>query len=39
VQPLRRIAEDSRRSWQLGATVFVAFGVPALIVAAVWLAE
>jgi len=37
VQPLRRIVEDSRRSWQLGATVFVAFGALALIVAAVGL--
>jgi putative ABC transport system permease protein len=37
VQPLREIVQDARRSWQMGATVFVAFGVLALTVAAVGL--
>ena len=37
VQPLREIVQDARRSWRLGATMFVAFGVLALVVAAVGL--
>jgi len=37
VQPLFDIVDGARRSWQLGATMFVAFGVLALLVAAVGL--
>ena len=37
VQPLRDIVETQQRSWRLGATLFVAFGVLALVVAAVGL--
>ena len=37
VQPLADLLDDQRRSWRLGATMFVAFGVLALIVAAVGL--
>jgi predicted permease len=37
VQPLRDIVQDARRPWRLGATMFVAFGVLALVVAAVGL--
>jgi hypothetical protein len=37
VQPLRDIVENQRRSWRLGATMFVAFGGLALVVAAVGL--
>jgi hypothetical protein len=37
VQPLREIVENEQRSWRMGATMFVAFGVLALIVAAVGL--
>jgi len=37
VQPLGGIVQDARRSWRLGATMFVAFGVLALVVAAVGL--
>ncbi|MEO8619819.1 MAG: ADOP family duplicated permease [bacterium] len=37
VTPLEDIVDAQRRSWQLGATMFVAFGVLALIVAAVGL--
>jgi ABC-type antimicrobial peptide transport system permease subunit len=37
VRPLRDIVDDQRRSWQLGATLFVAFGGLALVVAAVGL--
>ena len=37
VQPLADIVADAQRSWRLGATMFVAFGVLALIVAAVGL--
>ena len=36
-QPLREIVEGAQRSWRLGATMFVAFGALALIVAAVGL--
>ena len=35
--PLSGVVEEERRSWHLGATMFVAFGVLALIVAAVGL--
>jgi predicted lysophospholipase L1 biosynthesis ABC-type transport system permease subunit len=37
VRPLRELVDRQRRSWQLGATMFVAFGVLALVVAAVGL--
>jgi putative ABC transport system permease protein len=37
VQPLEELVDQQRRSWQLGATLFVAFGVLALLVAAVGL--
>jgi putative ABC transport system permease protein len=37
VMPLIDIVDGARRSWQLGATMFVAFGVLALLVAAIGL--
>jgi putative ABC transport system permease protein len=37
VQPLEEFVDAQRRSWTLGATMFVAFGVLALLVAAVGL--
>jgi hypothetical protein len=37
VQPLEELMDQQRRSWQFGATLFVAFGVLALLVAAVGL--
>jgi hypothetical protein len=37
VQPLREIVQNAQRSWRLGATMFVAFGVLALVVAGVGL--
>jgi predicted permease len=37
VQPLDDLLDEQRRSWRLGATMFVAFGVLALVVAAVGL--
>ena len=37
VQPLASLVQDARRSWRLGATVFVAFGVLTLVVAAIGL--
>jgi putative ABC transport system permease protein len=37
VQPLEEFVDAQRRSWRLGATMFVAFGVLALVVAAVGL--
>jgi predicted permease len=37
VRPLREIVDDAQRSWRLGATMFVAFGALALVVAAVGL--
>ena len=37
VQPLRDVVQSAQRSWRLGATMFVAFGVLALVVAAVGL--
>ncbi|HEU4994044.1 MAG TPA: FtsX-like permease family protein, partial [Gemmatimonadaceae bacterium] len=37
VKPFAEIVDQQRRSWQLGATMFVAFGVLALVVAAVGL--
>jgi putative ABC transport system permease protein len=37
VRPLREIVDSQRRSWRVGATMFVAFGVLALVVAAVGL--
>jgi ABC-type antimicrobial peptide transport system permease subunit len=37
VQPLEELVDRQRRSWRLGATMFVAFGVLALLVAAVGL--
>jgi len=37
VRPLQEFVEAQRRSWTLGATMFVAFGVLALLVAAVGL--
>jgi putative ABC transport system permease protein len=37
VMPLHDIVDGARRSWQLGATMFVAFGVLALLVAAIGL--
>ena len=36
-EPMARLLGDQRRSWQVGATMFVAFGVLALVVAAVGL--
>jgi predicted permease len=36
-KPLGEIVAEQQRSWQLGATVFVAFGVLALVIAAVGL--
>jgi putative ABC transport system permease protein len=36
-KPFIEIVDEQRRSWQLGATMFVAFGVLALVVAAVGL--
>jgi ABC-type antimicrobial peptide transport system permease subunit len=37
VRPLSEIVDGERRSWRVGATMFVAFGVLALVVAAVGL--
>jgi len=37
VQPLADVVADAQRSWRLGATLFVALGVLALVVAAVGL--
>lgn len=37
VRPLEEIVDGQRRSWKLGATMFVAFGILALLVAAVGL--
>jgi predicted permease len=37
VQPLSEIVRNTQRSWHLGATMFVAFGVLAVVVAAVGL--
>jgi predicted permease len=37
VQPLGEIVRTAQRSWRLGATMFVAFGVLALVVAAIGL--
>lgn len=37
VRPLREIVSDAQRSWRLGATMFTAFGLLALVVAAVGL--
>jgi hypothetical protein len=37
VRPLGDVVQGARRSWRLGATMFVAFGVLALVVAAVGL--
>ena len=37
VRPLRDVVDGQQRSWRVGATMFVAFGVLALIVAAVGL--
>jgi putative ABC transport system permease protein len=37
IKPFAEIVDGQRRSWQLGATMFVAFGVLALLVAAVGL--
>jgi len=37
VQPMNDIIDTQRRSWKVGATMFVAFGVLALLVAAVGL--
>jgi ABC-type antimicrobial peptide transport system permease subunit len=37
VQPMREVIDQQRRSWRLGATMFLAFGLLALIVAAVGL--
>ena len=37
VRPLVEIVDDVRRSWRLGSTVFVAFGLLAVLVAAVGL--
>ena len=37
VQPLANIVADAQRSWRLGATMFVAFGFLALVVAAIGL--
>jgi putative ABC transport system permease protein len=37
VTPMQEIVDGQRRSWQVGATMFVAFGILALLVAAVGL--
>jgi ABC-type antimicrobial peptide transport system permease subunit len=37
IQPLRELIDPQARSWKLGATMFTAFGVLALVVAAVGL--
>jgi putative ABC transport system permease protein len=37
VRPLRDLVDDQERSWRLGATLFVTFGVLALVVAGVGL--
>ncbi|MGQ0641681.1 MAG: ADOP family duplicated permease [Gemmatimonadaceae bacterium] len=37
VRPLQEVVDDRQRSWRLGATLFVAFGGLALVVAAVGL--
>jgi putative ABC transport system permease protein len=37
VRPMRELVDGQRRSWKVGATMFVAFGVLALLVAAVGL--
>jgi predicted permease len=37
VRPLEEVVNDEQRSWRLGATMFVAFGALALVVAAVGL--
>jgi putative ABC transport system permease protein len=37
VRPLQEVVDDQRSSWRLGATLFLAFGALALIVAAVGL--
>jgi predicted permease len=37
VQPLRTIVQSAQQSWRLGATMFLAFGILALVVAAVGL--
>jgi ABC-type antimicrobial peptide transport system permease subunit len=37
VRPLRDIVQNAQRSWRMGATMFVAFGVLALAVAAIGL--
>jgi predicted permease len=37
VRPMRELVDGERRSWRVGATMFVAFGVLALVVAAVGL--
>ncbi len=37
VRPLRELIADQRRSWKVGATMFVAFGLLALVVAGVGL--
>jgi len=37
VRPMREVVDSQRRSWKVGATMFVAFGVLALLVAAVGL--
>ncbi|MBV9881080.1 MAG: ABC transporter permease [Gemmatirosa sp.] len=37
VQPFQEVVDEQRRSWSLGATMFVAFGGLALVVAAVGL--
>lgn len=37
VQPLADLVDTQRRSWQVGATMFVAFGILALLVASVGL--
>ena len=37
VQPLASLVQDARRSWRLGAVVFVAFGALTLAVAAIGL--
>jgi ABC-type antimicrobial peptide transport system permease subunit len=37
VRPLREVVENAQRSWRLGSTMFLAFGILALVVAAVGL--
>jgi predicted permease len=37
VYPLRTLVDDAQRSWRMGATMFVAFGVLAVVVAAIGL--